>query len=244
MKDNLAKINFTTLLGALILFALPWTNIQCSGRNIARQSGVQAIYGGMSLAPELKQLAQNGEMDGPQDSEVGMAYGLAIAGLMVLVGTIVAGLALFAGKETSLNPGLFAMSALIIIGIQALMGFPVDRSIEKSRQEMMNAAKDTQNQTEGFQLPEAQPTETEDGNPEVTLTPQMQQAQEEMGNAMAQSMGQAMGAMMPIVSVRTPWFYFELLALAIPTLLLINQAAKEKENKTQEDQPATPGNEI
>lgn len=206
MKDNIAKINFATLLGALILFALPWTNIQCSGRDIAHQSGIQAIYGGASLAPELAQMGDASQGNGPDKSEIGIAFGLGIACIMVLVGVVVAGIALFASKPPAIEPGIIAMSALILIVIQSVMGFPVDKSVAKSQEEMASKTKQVQ---------------TTDAAPAVE-------------NAMAESMGQAMGAMVQMRTKRTPWFYFELLALAIPTALIINEAANEKKKKTQE----------
>ena len=35
---------------ALIMFFLPWLNVTCNGRSVAKQSGLQAASGGMSLA--------------------------------------------------------------------------------------------------------------------------------------------------------------------------------------------------
>lgn len=216
MKSNIAKINFTTLFGALILFALPWTNVQCSGRNIAEQSGIQAVYGGMSLAPELKQMGEMSKEDGPDKTDMGMAYGLGIAALMVVAGTVLAGITLVSNKPPKVDPGLIAMSALILIVIQSVMGLPVDQSVAKSREEMTQKSK-----------------QVEMTNPDGTTAPA---PNPEMANAMAESMGKAMGAMMQIRTKRTPWFYMELLLLAIPTCMIINQAINEKHKKNTDDE--------
>ena len=51
-----AKINLLSLIAAAALFALPWIEIQCSQQPLAVQTGFETVYGGVSPAPEFKEM--------------------------------------------------------------------------------------------------------------------------------------------------------------------------------------------
>lgn len=135
MAEYLPRINTVTLLGALVLFFLPWTEIQCSGRHVATQSGLQAIYGGFSLSDDLqaKMDAEQGSAE-PED-DIGYAYPIAIALLLVLVGTLMAGMQLLRAGKAPIAPGLLAALALALLALQIAIAFPVNREIARQMAE-------------------------------------------------------------------------------------------------------------
>lgn len=48
------KIKFGSTLAALIIFAFPWVEMQCSGRVMVTQSGFQVIHGSGSVSEEME----------------------------------------------------------------------------------------------------------------------------------------------------------------------------------------------
>ncbi len=58
------KLNIGTTLAVLVLFFLPWIDIQCSQKSFATQTGIQTIYGGGSPSEEMKAFAGGGEQPG------------------------------------------------------------------------------------------------------------------------------------------------------------------------------------
>jgi len=137
MRDHLAKLNFIALVGALLLFLLPWTTVQCSDRDMARQSGLEAVFGGVSLTDDFKSMAEDsgGEVSSDPDEEVGMAWFVALSGLTIMGGAVVSGLVLFKGAIPPVDAGLLATLGLVLILVQSAVGFPIDRSIAQSNQE-------------------------------------------------------------------------------------------------------------
>lgn len=199
VKSLLRKIRLASTLGALLLFFLPWVDIQCSGTSLATQTGIQVIYGGGSPSEQMKGMSEgfgDGEMDAEVDMDMGseesMGYGplVGMALLAVLGAVACSFIALrtsggMAERYATLLPTL----ALALLLVQLLIGFPAKR-------EMINSMREQSPQTEGVSDPD---------DPFA-----------EMGNAMAE-------AMMANFQVKaTPAFYLELVALGIPCLLLIS----------------------
>ena len=174
----LKKLKFGSSLAALILFALPWLDIQCSEKSLGTQSGVQIIYGGGSPAEGM----ESSESDSKNSMEKAPLVGLAF--LAVIGAVLFSGIALFfGGKGAEILSSALPAAALILLLVQMKIGFPVQNEIEKSMAESRQAGGDD-----------------------------------------SSAFGSAMGAaVMMNFRVKTlPVFYFELLALGIPTLLFAN----------------------
>ncbi len=145
------KLNFFTLCGAIILFFLPWTTVQCSGHPVATQSGVQSIYAGASLSGELRGAANPRENpDEKANADLGYAVLVGLALVAAIGGAIVAALALFKGMTAAAKPGMFAAAALVLILIQLAVGFPINNTLTKARSE---AAKTPQDMNFGAVVP-------------------------------------------------------------------------------------------
>jgi len=130
------RIHLGLLCGALVLFFLPWTNVQCSGRLMATQSGVQATYGSLSLSEDMQAMVdKNAKKTGPEQSKdgIGLAILVGLALLAVLAGVVVGAIMVFKGTTLAVQPGVLALGALALLLIQAGVGFPINHAIAKSR---------------------------------------------------------------------------------------------------------------
>ena len=147
------------------------------------QSGVQVVYGGGTVSEAMKE----SKSEEKNEDSVGTAP-LVGGALIAVVGAVVFSLlALFvggklAGSMSSLLPAV----ALVLLSLQLMMGFPVEKKLSES---MAESSDKTQNSEDGF-------------------------------SAFGASMASAM--IMNIRVQKTQVFYFELIALGIPTLLLLN----------------------
>jgi hypothetical protein len=129
----LQKINLVTSLAALILFFLPWIDIQCSGKSMATQTGIQTIYGGASPAQDMEAFEKAGRgrrNGGSSDDSMGFAPLVALAFLTV-AGAVVSGfLAIrFAGEAYHNFTGIFCAVALGLLALQMMIGFPVKKNL-------------------------------------------------------------------------------------------------------------------
>ena len=127
----LQKINLVTALAALVLFFLPWIDIQCSGTSMATQSGVQIIYGGGSPSQEMKDLDGkdgSGKEDQSKQESMGFAPLVGLA-LLAVVGAVVAAFAAIRSPAPRGNlPGILCAVALGLIALQMSIGFPMIHS--------------------------------------------------------------------------------------------------------------------
>ena len=204
-NDNMSlfrKIRVASLLGALALFLMPWVDIQCSGTSLATQSGVQIIYGGSSPSEQMQGMGQGMEgqsgatVEMNADSEESMGYGplVGLALLLVIVATIMSFVALKGdGGAADKFAGILPAAALGLLVIQLLIGFPAKR-------EMMQSMKEGAQQSE---------------NSAAATDPMSASMEDAMGDAMMESV------MANFTVEAKPAFYFELVALGIPTLLLL-----------------------
>jgi hypothetical protein len=134
------KLNIATTLAALVLFFLPWIDIQCSQKSFATQTGIQTIYGGGSPSDEMKAFAEeNGQMksgDGKKDVSMGYSPLVALALLAVIGAVVVSFKALRSsgGPQTNLV-GILCATALVMISAQMMIGFPVKKNLGKSMAE-------------------------------------------------------------------------------------------------------------
>ena len=134
------KLNIGTTLAALVLFFLPWIDIQCSQKSIATQTGIQTIYGGGSPSEDIKTFAEkNGQMksgDGKNDESMGYSPLVALALLAVLGAVFMSFKALRSKDEQKTNlVGILCATALVLISAQMMIGFPVKKNLGKSMAE-------------------------------------------------------------------------------------------------------------
>ena len=135
------KINLGSTLIALALFCLPWIDFQCSGKSVITQSGLQTIYGGGSISPEMEAMAKKSGGDSTSLSgqskdgkdEIGAAPIIAISLLATLLAVV---LAILAYRNPNRYPaysvGLLSGVALLFIFIQMAIGFPMKKEIYES----------------------------------------------------------------------------------------------------------------
>ena len=138
---------------ALPLFFLPWVNISCNDRVIGSQSGFQTCYGGSSIDPKLKKLAEepaqkapgglrpNGAKDRAPASVLSLIYGAAL-----LIGGVLGILCVFSviartptwhnalawSTGTHLLSLGFGALAFLFLALQMAVGFPVEHEFDRN----------------------------------------------------------------------------------------------------------------
>jgi hypothetical protein len=134
------KLNIGTTLAALVLFFLPWIDIQCSQKSFATQTGIQTIYGGGTPSEEMKAFAEENSQkksgDGKKDESMGYSPLVALALLAVMGATVASFKALRSSSEPQTNlVGILCAAALVLIAAQMMIGFPVNKNLGKSMAE-------------------------------------------------------------------------------------------------------------
>jgi hypothetical protein len=138
------KLHIGTTLAALVLFFLPWIDIQCSQQSIATQTGIQTIYGGGSPSKEMQAFmaeeSPNASTDSKSDESMGIAPLVALAFLAVIGAVLLSFIALRSDEkiQTTLI-GVLCAAALALLAIQMTIGFPAKSSIGKSMAENSKA---------------------------------------------------------------------------------------------------------
>lgn len=132
---QLKGLRIATLLGALGLFFLPWLELQCSGKSMLYQSGYHTIVCASAPSPEMAKLGETmgapsgASMDetklkeATEDTETAWLVG--VCALLILVA-----LCLCFSKAVVIS-GLAAMLATLALGVQLLIGFPLETKMEK-----------------------------------------------------------------------------------------------------------------
>lgn len=139
-QTMIQKLHIGTTLAALVLFFLPWIDIQCSGNSMATQTGVQTIYGGGSPSEEMKAFEEEkgGKKSGDANKEESTGHSVLVAlALLAVVGAVVVSFkALRSGDERQSNlVGILCTAALVLISIQMMIGFPVKKELGRSMAE-------------------------------------------------------------------------------------------------------------
>jgi len=204
-KSLFKKIRIGTTLAALILFALPWIDVQCSDKTMMTQTGFQVIYGGGSITEEMESMTfgePGADKNSSPDDSMGVAPLVAIALLCVIAAVAFSFIAMFrnnsrAEQLSSILPAV----ALAFLLLQMMIGFPAKKKILEGMSEK----------------------------------PPQSESTDDPFAALGQSM--AMGMMMNIRVKTTTAFYLELLALGIPTLLLLNGYIDIRRKKSEQDAP-------
>lgn len=140
------KIKFGSTLTALILFALPWVDIQCSKESMATQSGLQVIYGGASLSDEMKNLEDEAQESDDSGESAGFAPLVLLALLAVSGAAYYSYISLFKGGERAqLLSSVLPAVALVLLLFQLMIGFPVKN---KMIEEMSDSSSEVQSDDE------------------------------------------------------------------------------------------------
>jgi hypothetical protein len=142
------KLNLLSALAAVLFFFLPWTSIECHGRQMATQTGVQVMTGGGTLLEQRDSVRI--EMKSRKDPSLGRSY-LAIVALLCAVSAVVTGFAavITGHRHFSGGPGLLCAWALACLVAQALLDFPAKRELTKELSEQSPGA--TSSGTEGLE---------------------------------------------------------------------------------------------
>lgn len=132
------KIKLGSALAALIIFAFPWVDIQCSEKSMATQSGFQVIYGGGSASEEMEAMgADSGSKESSSsDESMGFAPLVALALIAVIGAVAFSFIAVFRGSERADKlASVLPAAALLLLVIQLMVGFPAKKQVIEAMSE-------------------------------------------------------------------------------------------------------------
>lgn len=146
------KLKFGSTIAALILFAFPWLDIQCSEKSMATQTGFQVIYGGGSPSDEMKELGNDNEAkDESKPDELGNSPLIGLALVSVIAAVVFSSLALFRGSDRANRyASILPAVALALILLQITIGFPAKKKILESMSEDTSKARSSQTTDDAF----------------------------------------------------------------------------------------------
>lgn len=130
------NLHVGTTLAALILFFLPWIEIRCSNQIMATQTGVQIILGDGKPAATKSAIALDLERDRDDGRNkdswgfsplLGLAF-IAVAAAVVLSFAALRSAAIRYGRMV----GVLCATALTLIILQMMLGFPVKEAVARS----------------------------------------------------------------------------------------------------------------
>ena len=198
------KVKLGSSLAALIIFAFPWVDIKCTGISVATQSGLQVVGGGATASKGMEAMGSDSSIKKAQSANESLGFAPLVAlALIAVIGSVIFGfITVFQGSERSdsLSSGLAALALLLLL-IQLMVGFPAKEGMIEA------AAKENS---------EVQAGEDDPGGEMDEFGAEMDQ----LGAEMAESMAAAMAANIQVKAATG--FYLELLALGIPTFLLVS----------------------
>ena len=217
------KVKLGSSLAALIIFAFPWVDIKCTGISVATQSGFQVVSGGATASKGMEAMGSDSSVKKAQsaDESLGFAPLVALA-LMVVIGSVIfAFISVFQGSERSDRlSSVMAAVALLLLLIQLMVGFPAKKAMIEAMAKENSEVQTGEDET-GAEMDET-------GAEMDELGAEM----DELGAEMAESMAAAMAANIRVKAVTG--FYLELLALGIPTFLLVS-SLMDKHRKGAQD---------
>ena len=133
------KLNIVSALAALVFFFLPWVSIECNGKRMGTQTGVQMIMGtATSSTPQGRPETPQAKMD--EGKSLGTSYLAAAAAIAVASALLIAFAALIKGdKDNERGAEILCTLALVLLLLQAAIGFPAKREMQKSLDEQRGA---------------------------------------------------------------------------------------------------------
>ena len=215
------KVKLGSSLAALIIFAFPWVDIKCTGISVATQSGLQVVSGGATASKGMEAMGSDSSIKKAQSANESLGFAPLVAlALILVIGSVIFGfITVFQGSERSdrLSSGLAALALLLLL-IQLMVGFPAKEGMIEA------AAKENS---------EVQAGEDDPGGEMDEFGAEMDQ----LGAEMAESMAAAMAANIQVKAATG--FYLELLALGIPTFLLVSSLMDKHRKGAQGVAPNT-----
>ena len=204
------KLNLASTLAALVCFFLPWLDVQCSGKSMATQSGVQAAIGMTSAGDATKAIAEQqkrgmppglepaspGEQQAKSGTKFALLTTLSLVALLLALGASIMVLKGDA-RVTSNIVGILCAASLGAIIMQMLVGFPLESDMAERMKETPPPP--------AMKMPRA---------------PGMAQGPDADANPFAQ-VGAGMAATMFQVKF-SPALYLTMFALGIPVLIFAN----------------------
>ena len=132
MQPN--KLSLASLVAGVVMFLLPWVEVQCKDQPFLRQSGVQAALGKVSIAEEITKGVKLPQQDskGP-----GLGFLIITSGAFAVLALLAAWRAVKDGVHEPEKIGRHAGIAAALIGVQMAIGFPMERGL---REEMKKGA--------------------------------------------------------------------------------------------------------
>ncbi|WP_367874692.1 hypothetical protein [Luteolibacter sp. Populi] len=128
------KLNIVSALAALVFFFLPWVSIECNGKRLATQTGVQMIVGATTPNPAFQS-----RMPTPRKEEkqsLGASYLAAAALIAVASALLVAFAGLIKGSsDDEFGAGILCTMALAFLLLQLALGFPAKREMQRALDE-------------------------------------------------------------------------------------------------------------
>ncbi len=133
--DNTRTLRLSTLAAALVLFCLPWLELKCAGQRLAYQSGVQTVRNRLSPDGDMLEMAKMGgghvgKTDALDEKEFGEKAGASYLTAGALLCLVIA-FAVAIGASGRAASGVMAGLALALLGLQAVVGFPLQAAVEK-----------------------------------------------------------------------------------------------------------------
>ena len=140
------KLNVVAMLGAVVMFLLPWVELRCSGDRVATQTGVQLVYGGATSRYAEAEETEARTAQGRGDRLSMCAWGVLLAGLAVGAGLVAAVMQLrgsdFFRRDAVAITCAIALGAILV---QAKLGWPMERALVMEASEAL-----TQHSNSGF----------------------------------------------------------------------------------------------
>lgn len=137
------KIKLGSALAALVIFAFPWVDIQCSEKSMATQSGFQVISGGGSVSEEMKAMGGDSSSSESLNSDESMGFAPLVAlALTAVIGAVVFSfIAVFRGDgRADMLSSVLPAAALLLLLMQLMMGFPAKKQMIDSLSESSSEA--------------------------------------------------------------------------------------------------------
>lgn len=141
-----------TSLGPWLLipfFFLPWINVSCNEQPLARQSGLQSLYGGFTFSPNIQRIMDQQKAmaipnQPPPDDKDLKAYILWPFPLFVLAGifcgVVCIGCVLLRVRHVAAGANLVALGCgalcFVLLALQMAIGFPIANNVRESNAKM------------------------------------------------------------------------------------------------------------
>jgi hypothetical protein len=135
----------------ILLCFFPWINVSCNGQRLASQSGVQACYGGTTLAPNMQALADRAKAQGGAGANntnpPEPAFFIWVFAILAVVGAVTGVLCIPcvflpitkpAGAILQIGSLGCGVLCFFCLGLQCAFGFPLENRVARANNEARN----------------------------------------------------------------------------------------------------------